>query len=234
VIYSARTTLIFTFAVVISGSVLIGLTLGLIAGYRGGWIDTVILRTGEVLSGIPTLILILALTAAFRTRIDDISFWLKDNTFLDNDARTLVKMTIIIVASLPFGWIGSARIVRGQAFSIREQEFVQAAEAMGAGTWRIVWRHVFPGILPLFLVGVSSGMAAVATLEVGLSYLGLGIDPPSASFGNLIADSEGVAFLAAHPHMIIVTAAPLVLFIYAWNLLGDALVDMVQPRHTVR
>lgn len=230
VFYAARTTIIFTVAVVVTGGVFLGLGLGLLAGYRGGWIDTLIMRVGEVLSGMPTLFLILAITAAFRTRIADLSFWLQDNTFLGDDARTFVAFLIIVGATVPFAWVGSSRIVRSQALSIREADFVTAAELMGASTWRIVSRHILPGVMPLFIVGLSGGMAAIAGTEVALSFLGLGVNPPTASFGSMIADGAGVRTFNDTPHLLLSPAIPVILFFFAWNLLGDALVDLMDPR----
>jgi peptide/nickel transport system permease protein len=230
VIYAARTTVVFTIVVLISGSLILGLGLGLLAGYRGGSVDTAIMRTGEVMSGLPTLLLMLAITAAFRTRMNDVAFWLQDNTFIGGDARTLVKFSIIVIATVPFAWIGSCRIVRSQALAIREETYVQAAEAMGASTWRVITRHILPGVMPLFIVGVSAGMAGTAGAEVVLSFLGLGIDPPTASFGSLIANGAGPQTLQRYPHLLLAPAIPLTLFFFAWNLLGDALVDILEPR----
>ena len=230
VLYSARTTLLFTVAVVVTGGIFLGLGLGLLAGYRGGWIDALIMRVGEVLAGIPTLFLMIAIAAAFRTRIDDAAFWLKENTFLGNDAKAFLDFVIIVGVTVPFAWVGTARIVRSQALAIREMDFVLAAELMGASTWRIITRHILPGVLPLFLVGLSGGMAAIAGVEVSLSFLGLGVDPPTASFGTLIGDGAGVRTFQAHPHLLLSAAVPVVLFFFAWNLLGDALVDILEPR----
>ena len=230
VIYAARTTVVFTIVVLISGSLILGLGLGLLAGYRGGWVDTAIMRTGEVMSGLPTLLLMLAITAAFRTRMNDVAFWLQDNTFLGTDARSFVKFSIIVMATVPFAWIGSCRIVRSQALALREETFVQAAEAMGASTWRVITRHILPGVMPLFIVGVSAGMAGTAGAEVVLSFLGLGIDPPTSSFGSLIANGAGPQTLQRYPHLLLAPAIPLTLFFFAWNLLGDALVDILEPR----
>ncbi len=234
VFYAARTTIIFTVAVVITGGIFLGLGLGLLAGYRGGWVDTLIMRVGEVLAGMPTLFLILAITAAFRSRIADLSFWLQDNSFLGSDARTFVAFLIIVGATVPFAWVGSSRIVRSQALAIREQDFVTAAELMGASTWRIVSRHILPGVMPLFIVGLSGGMAAIAGTEVALSFLGLGVNPPTASFGSMIADGAGVRTFNDTPHLLLGPAVPVIFFFFAWNLLGDALVDLVDPRITGR
>lgn len=230
VLYAARTTIVFTVAVILTGGIFLGLGLGLLAGYRGGWIDAAIMRTGEILGGLPTLVLMLAITAAFRTRINDVSFWLQDNTWIGDDARTLVKFIIIIGATVPFAWIGSARIVRSQALAIREASFVTAAEGMGAGTWRILTRHILPGVMPLFIVGLSAGMAATAGAEVALSFLGLGIDPPTSSFGSLIAGGAGARAFDLYPHLLLAPAIPVALFFFSWNLLGDALIDILEPR----
>jgi ABC-type dipeptide/oligopeptide/nickel transport system permease subunit len=230
VLYSARTTVLFTIIIVLTGGVFLGLGLGLLAGYRGGWIDTAIMRIGEVLNGMPTLLLMLAITASFRPRINSWSFWLEDHTFLGEDAKVLVKFGIITLATIPFAWLGSCRIVRSQVLAIREQAYITAAESMGASTNRILWRHILPGVMPLFLVGLSSGMAGIAGAEVALSYLGLGIDDPAASFGNLIADVNGSRFLQQYPYLFVVGTVPVILFFFAWNLLGDALVDVFDRR----
>lgn len=231
VVYSARTTILFTVAVIMTGGVFLGLGLGLLAGYRGGWVDTAIMRVGEVLAGLPTLLLMLAIAAAFRTRINDLSFWLQDHTFLGSEAGTLIKFTIVVGATVPFAWIGSSRVVRSQALAIRESDYILAAESMGASTGRIISRHVLPGVLPIFIVGLSAGMAAIAGAEVALSWLGLGIDPPAASFGTLIREAgPSPQSFKQTPHLLIVSAAPVVLFFFAWNLLGDALVDVIEPR----
>jgi len=230
IVYAARTTLLFTLVVIVTGSFLIGLTLGLLAGYRGGWIDTLVMRVGEVLSGIPTLFLIIAISAAFRTRITDFVFTLKEDTFLGDDARAIVPFLIIVLASLPFAWFGSARIVRSQVLAIREQEYVLAAETIGVSTARLLARHIFPGVLPIFLVGLSASMAGIAFVEVALSYLGLGVDPATQSFGTLIFESGAVRTFQQFPHVLLFSGAPLILFFFSWNLLGDALVDIVEPR----
>jgi ABC-type dipeptide/oligopeptide/nickel transport system permease subunit len=234
VLYSARTTIIFTAIIFVTGGLFLGLGLGLLAGYKGGWTDTTIMRVGEVLSGMPTLLVMIAITAAFRARINEWSFWLEDNTFLGDDSRTFVKFTIIALATVPFAWLGSSRIVRSQVLAIRESQFITAAESLGASTPRILFRHILPGVMPLFLVGLSSGMAGIAGAEVALSYLGLGIDPPAASFGSLIGDVSGSQNLNAYPHMLLAGALPVIFFFFAWNLLGDALVDVFDRRQNQR
>jgi ABC-type dipeptide/oligopeptide/nickel transport system permease subunit len=230
VMYAARTTILFTAVAVLSGTLLLGLGLGMLAGYRGGWVDATIIRVGEILSSLPSLVLILGISASLRPRINDISFWLQDHTVLGADAKVIVKFSILVLATAPFSWYGSARVVRSQVLAIREATYVAAAEALGASTPRILFRHVLPGVIPLFLVGLSSGMAGYATLELALSYIGLGLDPPTSSFGTLINDAGGIRTFQQTPHLLLAGALPVVFFIYAWNLLGDALVDIFERR----
>ncbi len=231
VIYATRTTLLITLVITLTGGLFLGLGLGLLGGYRGGWVDTVINRVGEVLSGIPTLILLLAIAASFRSRILQLSFDLADNTPLSvPDARAILQFLVIVIATLPFAWLGSSRLTRSLVLSIREQPYVLSAEAVGGSTWRILTRHVLPGVIPFWLLGVTSGMAGIALTEVSLSFLGLGIDPPTASFGSLIADGAGPRTFQNNPHLLLAPTIPIVLFFLAWNLLGDALNDVIDPR----
>lgn len=230
VIYAARTTVLFTVAVVITGGLFLGLGLGLLAGYRGGWVDNAIMRVGEILAGVPVFFLMLIIRAAYRERTNDLAFWLKENTFLGADAPPLVAFVIIVGVSVPFAWVGLARIVRSQVLAIREQEFVLAAEAMGISTPRLLIRHILPGVMPIYLVGLSASMAGFAFWELGLSWLGLGVDPSTPSFGSMINAAGGVPIFEAFPHLLLVSAIPIVIFFFAWNLLGDALVDVVEPR----
>jgi ABC-type dipeptide/oligopeptide/nickel transport system permease subunit len=117
---------------------------------------------------------------------------------------------------------------------LRESTFVEAAELYGATTWRMITRHILPGVMPLFLVGVTGGMAAIAGAEVALSFIGLGITEPTASFGNLIQEGAGPQTFSDFPHLLLAPAIPVVLFFFAWNLLGDALVDILEPRLNTR
>jgi ABC-type dipeptide/oligopeptide/nickel transport system permease subunit len=154
-------------------------------------------------------LLLMLVAAAFRQRINDVAFWIDDHSMLSTeDARLFVKFTILVGASVPFAWIGTSRIVRAQVLAIRESAYISAAESMGASTGRIVFRHILPGVLPVFLVGLSGGMAGIAGAEVALSFIGLGIDPPTASFGNLIADAGFVRTFQQYPHMPLGSAIP--------------------------
>ena len=120
--------------------------------------------------------------------------------------------------------------MRSQVLAIREQEYVLAAETIGASTGRLLLRHIFPGVLPIFLVGLSASMGGIAGAEIALSYLGLGVDPSTPSFGTLLQNAGGVRTFQEFPHMLLVSGIPIILFFFSWSLLGDALVDIVEPR----
>ncbi len=233
VLFSARTTLIFTAAVFLTGGVFLGLGLGLLSGYKGGWIDTLIMRVGEVLAGMPTLFLIIAIAAAFRTRIDDFSYWIFQHTPVGkNDAGAFVDFVVVVGATVPFAWVGGARIVRSQALYIREADYVLSAEVVGAGTGRVIFPPHPPGRTAtvhrrpfrrgwrrsLVRRWHSASWASVLThprrVSVRSSATGAGIRITSRP----------------HPHILLGAALPVVFFFFSWNLLGDALVDLLEPR----
>ena len=124
----------------------------------------------------------------------------------------------------------TARFVRAQVFALREEEFVLAAESIGARTTRILIRHLLPGVLPWIVVGISASLGAIAALEVALTFLGIGVQPPTASFGAMIDDAGGVSTLNLHPHLLLVPGFILAVLIFSFNLLGDAVNDVVNPR----
>ncbi len=230
-IYAARTTTIVTLAVLAAGFVLLPVSLGMLAGYRGGWTDSLINRTGEILGSMPGLPLLILITATLRPRFDswvnsfgDAIHWhgLTTSGFAD-------FLLIFGVLSL-FGWVGGARLVRTQVLTLRRSEFILAAEASGATTPRILWQHILPNIMPLIIVGASAALGAIALAEIGLTFLGVGVQPPRASFGALISDGAPRTVLENHPQLLIVPAAIVASLIFAFNLLGDALNDVFTSR----
>ena len=230
-LFSSRTTIVVTMLAFLFGNIFLGLGLGLIAGYRGGWVDAVIMRMGDIVLAIPGLLVLIVVSAAFRDRWSD---WIRSvddffgTTFLIDQGAD--HLSLLIFALSIFGWVGTARFVRAQTLALREQEFVLAAEAVGAGTVRILVRHLFPGVLPWIIVGMSATLGAVAAAEVGLTFLGLGIQPPTASFGAMITDAGGASTFNKHPYLLLVPALTVGVLIYCFNLLGDAINDVVNPR----
>lgn len=225
--FAARTTVIVTIATIAAGGFVLPLSLGLLAGYRGGWIDAAINRVGEIfasLPGLPMLVLINAtLRPRFESAIDKIGWEaLSDSAFPQ-------YFIIFFVLSL-FGWVGGARLVRTQVLTLRNSEYVLSARASGASTRRILFAHLFPNILPLVLVGWSAALGAIAGSEIALTFLGVGVQPPHPSFGALITDGASRTVLENHPQLLLVPAGIVAGLIFAFNLLGDALNDVITPR----
>lgn len=129
-----------------------------------------------------------------------------------------------------FSWAGGARVIRSQVLALRETEYVLAARAMGASTWRILGAHLLPNVSPIIIVGISASLGAIAGSEIALTFLGVGIHEPTPSFGAMIFDASGQRVLNAHPHLLLPPAIIVGLLIFAFNLLGDALNDVLTPR----
>ncbi len=225
--FAARTTVIVTIATIAAGGFVLPLSLGLLAGYRGGWIDAAINRVGEIFASLPGLPMLVLINATLRPRfeaaIDKIGWEaLSDSAFPQ-------YFIIFFVLSL-FGWVGGARLVRTQVLTLRNSEYVLSARASGASTRRILFAHLFPNILPLVLVGWSAALGAIAGSEIALTFLGVGVQPPHPSFGALITDGASRTVLENHPQLLLVPAGIVAGLIFAFNLLGDALNDVITPR----
>jgi len=234
-LYALRTNLILTVASVVSGSLVLGVTLGLLAGYLGRWVDTLIMRVGEVFMAFPSLLLVILIAATVKPRVVEWVRGLEDALGVRGLVQWGIADYLTVFSALAlFSWVGMARLVRGQVLSLKQEQFVEAVRALGAGTPRILFRHLLPNALPPILVSVSMGMGAIAGAEVVLSWLGIGIQPPIPSLGNMIRDAESITVLRNHPHMILPPTLVVALLIYAWNLLGDALNDALNPRARFR
>lgn len=204
ILYGARISLTIGFIAIVI-SVTLGTLVGAVAGYFRGWVDTAIARLVDMLLSIPRFILLLVIIAIFEPNI------------------------FILVAALGLtGWEGSARIVRGQFLSLREQEFVQASRALGYSDWRIILRHILPNTLAPIIVIATLGIGNVILAEAGLSFLGLGVQPPTASWGSMVNDGRDAMitawWISTFPGLAIV------LTVVSFNLLGDGLRDALDPR----
>ncbi|HLE01863.1 MAG TPA: ABC transporter permease subunit, partial [Dehalococcoidia bacterium] len=129
-----------------------------------------------------------------------------------------------------FSWVGTARIIRSQVLAMREADFVLAARAAGASAWRIVFVHMLPNVVHLLIVGITASLGSIALSEVALSWLGIGIQAPRPSFGRLIAEASSVQILDRYPHLLLGPGLIVALLVFAFNLLGDSLNDVVNPR----
>ena len=230
VIYGLRTTVILTVVTLATGSLALGLFLGLIAGYFGQWIDTVVMRVGEITSAFPDLFLVLIIVYTVKPPMVS---WLRGvEEFLGVDIVRLgvADYAVLGLALSIFSWFGMARLVRGQVLQNREEQYVDAARAIGAGTPRLLLRHVLPNVMGPVIVTVSAGLGAVAGTEIFLSFLGIGIQPPLPSLGLMIFENGSISVLRTDPHLLLFPVGTLAVLLFVFNLLGDAVNDSFNPR----
>jgi peptide/nickel transport system permease protein len=208
VVYGARISMLVGGSVV-AGSLLLGLSIGSVAGYYGGFADkffNVVLMNAFL--SFPGILLAIAFVAFLGPGIFN-----------------------LILALCIGGWVGYARLVRAQVLAVKEREFVEAARALGASDWRIVTRHILPNIIQPVIVQAAIGMAGAVLAEATMSFLGLGVPPPTASWGSMLND--GRAHLFDAPHLVLFPAAAVMLAVLSFNFIGDALRDYMDPRSRI-
>ncbi|HYW30681.1 MAG TPA: ABC transporter permease [Gemmatimonas sp.] len=188
-------------------SLSIGVVLGLLAGYRGKWTDEIIMRLADVTLAFPSLLLLIAMAAAFEP-----------------------SLTVVCIVIGVVGWAGMARLVRGQTLVVRELEFVQAMRAIGARDTRILSRHVLPNVIAPVVIAGTLGIAGAIMAEAALSFLGLGVQPPTPSWGAMIADGRDLSQLRGAPWTSLSPGLAIGFAVLGFNLLGDALRDALDPR----
>ncbi len=230
VIYGLRTTVIITIATVSTGALALGITLGLAAGYFGRMTDTVIMRVGEISSAFPELFLVLIITSTLRQPMVD---WLRGE--FGSVGATIVRLGIadyfvLSLALAIFSWFGMARLVRGQVLQAREEQFVEAARSIGSSTPRLLFRHLLPNVMGPVIVTVSASLGAVAGSEILLSFLGIGIQPPTPSLGLMIFENGSLSVLRTTPHLLLFPVSTLAVLLFTFSLLGDAVNDAFNPR----
>ena len=231
VIYSLRTTVIITVISLVTGSLLLGITLGLLAGYFGRWLDGIIMRVGEVTASFPDIFLVLIIVATVKPRILTWVHTFEDSTGIDWIVRLgIVDYLVISLALAAFSWFGMARLVRGQVLQVRENQYVEASRAIGSSTLRILAIHVLPNVISPVIVSISAGLAGIATAEIVLSWLGIGIQPPTPSLGVMIFENGNLSVLRSDPHLTLVPSGVLVVLLFTFNLLGDGINDALNPR----
>ena len=217
-LYGARISLIVGFCAMLT-SVCIGTPIGLVGGYFGGWIDRVLMRLTEVVLSLPTVLLALALIAVLRSSKPLHILWF---TVPDRNLFNLLLAISLVT------WTGIARIVRGQVLALKEREFIEAARAVGASHGRIIWRHLLPNVLPTIIVIATLATANNILLEAGLSYLGLGVERGTPSWGGMIAD--GQKYILAAPWMILPPGIAIALTVAGFYFLGQAMQEVLEPR----
>jgi ABC-type dipeptide/oligopeptide/nickel transport system permease subunit len=192
-------------------ALVLGVTLGLVAGYYGRWVDELVMRLADVTLAFPTLLLLIAMVAALRPSLG------------------VVLLTIGIV-----GWAGMARLVRGQVLVVRQLEYVQAIRALGAPDVRILLQHVLPNVVAPVVIAATLGVAGAIMAEAALSFLGLGVQPPTPSWGSMIADGRDLSQLRDAPWTSLFPGLAIGAAVLGFNLLGDAMRDALDPRRLER
>lgn len=230
IIYGLRTTVIITVVTLVTGSLALGITMGLLAGYFGKWIDTLVMRVGEVTSAFPEIFLVLIIISTLKPPITDWVRGIEEIVGIDIIRLGVVDYFVLSLALAIFSWFGMARLVRGQVLQARENQYVEAARAIGASTPRILTKHVLPNVMGPVIVMVSAGLAGVAGSEIFLSFLGIGIQPPTPSLGLMIFQNGSISVLRSDPHLLLFPVLTLSLLLFTFNLLGDAVNDAFNPR----
>lgn len=204
VLYGGRISLLVGVTTVVI-SLSIGLAIGSLSGYFGGWADQLLMRGVDILMAFPGILLAIAFTAVLGPGLDH-----------------------VILALCLIGWTGYARLVRGEILSLREREFVQAARALGCKPSRVIVQHLLPNLLPPLLIQATFGLAAAVIAEGSLSFLGLGVEPPTPSWGSMLND--GRQFLLVAPHLTTYPGIAIMITVFGLNLVGDGLQDRLQTR----
>lgn len=203
-IYGGRVSLLVGVATV-ALSLSLGFLLGSLAGYFGGWLDQSLMRLVDVLLAFPGILLAIAFTAVLGPGLDH-----------------------VVLALCLIGWTGYARLVRGEILALREREFIQAARALGCGAGRVILRHLLPNLLPPLVIQATFGLAAAIVAEGSLSFLGLGVEPPTPSWGSML--NEGRQFLLVAPHLTTYPGLAVMATVLALNLVGDGLQEKFNSR----
>ncbi len=206
IIAGARTSLLVALSVV-AISILVGTIIGMISAWLGGFWDHLVVRLIDVFLAFPGILLAIALAGILGPGIENVVF-----------------------ALAAVGWVGFARLARAQTLSYRHREHVLAAVAMGSGTTRILFRHVLPLIAAPLIVEATFGLAGIIVAEAGLSFLGLGVQPPDASWGSVIR--AGTRYMLVAPHLVVLPSLALMLVVLSVNMLGDSLRDRLDVKNT--
>jgi len=203
-VHGARVSVAVGLSVVLLSG-LVGTVIGAVSGFVGGWVDALLMRVTDVFLAFPGILLAIALVAVLGPALRH-----------------------VVIALVAIGWVSYARLVRGQVLQIREREFVEAARATGLSARRTLWRHILPNVLPTLSVQASLGLAGAVLAEASLSFLGLGIQPPTPSWGAMI--NAGRGHLLDAPHLSLFPGLAILLTVMGLIFLGDALVDHLDPR----
>jgi ABC-type dipeptide/oligopeptide/nickel transport system permease subunit len=226
IIWGARTAVIVAPSATFVG-VALGLLMGALAGYFGGLVEALIMRLADILFAFPGMLFALLVAATLQPGIES---WLKTIEPLERFVKAgYAEFLVVIIALSVVGWPGMARLVRGQILSLKEAQFVEAARAIGASPWRILWRHILPNAMAPVVVSISMRMGGAILAETTLSFLGIGIRPPTASWGAMIYDNYTFWRSPAAPVLLWLPGLIVGSLVFAFNFLGDGLNDALNP-----
>ncbi len=227
VVYGARVSLPVGVGAMLTAMV-IGVSVGLLAGFFGGKLDLILMRITEIFMTIPAILLAIAFAGLLDVSGRTVHLhpeWLHW-TWLDVTLKRGAVSVFLIVGLV--SWPGMVRVVRAQVLALKEREFVLAARTLGASDGRIIVRAILPNLLPTVIVLAVMSIANTILLEAGLGYLGIGVPPPAPTWGSMI--SEGQPYFITYPHLVIVPGLAIVLTVLAFNLLGQGLQEIVNPK----
>ena len=230
VIYGLRTTVILTVVTLTTGSLALGITLGLVAGYFGKLTDTIIMRAGEITTSFPDIFLVLIIVLTVRPPMVRWLRGVEDTLGVEFIHLGIADYFALSLGLALFSWFGMARLVRAQVLQAREDQYVDAARAVGCRTPRLLFRHVLPNVMGPVIILVSASLGAVAGSEVLLSFLGIGIQPPTPSLGLMIFENGSLSVLRNTPHLLMPPIVTLGVLLFTFSLLGDAVSDAFNPR----
>jgi ABC-type dipeptide/oligopeptide/nickel transport system permease subunit len=227
IIWGARSA-VFVIVMVTLVNLTLGVTLGALAGYLENWVDTIIMRLADILFAFPGLLFVFFIAATIKPSVMN---WAKASGLGDLANSGYLDYAVVILALGAIGWAGLARLIRAQVLTIKQREFVLAARALGVPTWRVITRHILPNAVTPIIVALSMGLGDIALSEGYLSFLGIGLQPPAPSWGNIIAENAG-RYWRRFPEMIWLVFIPglvLAAIVFAFNFFGDGLNEALNP-----
>jgi peptide/nickel transport system permease protein len=225
VIYGARVSLPIGIAAMLTATV-IGVAIGLLAGFRGGLLDKLLLRFTDMNLALPAILLAIAFAAVMDGKVLHLHPAAWPWHFLDIRLQRGMVSLFLIIGFV--SWPGMVRVVRGKVLEVKEQQFVQAARALGASNGRLIGRHILPNIMPTIIVLAAMNTANAIMLEAGLGYLGIGVPEPAATWGSMISD--GQAYFVMAPHIVIVPGVAIVVTVLGLNLMAQGLQEALDTR----
>jgi ABC-type dipeptide/oligopeptide/nickel transport system permease subunit len=225
IVWAARSAAFVSITVTAFGLAL-GTFFGVLSGYLGGWVDTLIMRMSDVLFAFPGLLFVFFIAATIEPVIDA---WFRAVGLREFAKSGYVNYLVVILALSLVGWPGLARLIRGQLLSLKKRDYMLAAQAIGVPAWRIMLRHLLPNAMPPVIVAVSGGMGGIILSEATLSFLGIGLQRPNPSWGVMLLEYYGYWRTELWP-LLFIPAAILVLIVLAFNFLGDGLNEALNPQ----